>query len=149
MPAAWDRFVNTVGQVTFPLLSYYRPVGLDGAGTGVNYRIPLPGGRIDGGVLRANVRNPGMTIEVSTDGVRWSPYGGPVRVGDWALLRTRAVDGRTSRLSPVGVPHWAAGAAYPAGSVVVDDGEVFRAEGDVAAGAPAPTDPGAAGWSEL
>jgi hexosaminidase len=65
MPAAWDRFANTLGQVTFPLLSYYRPVGLDGAATGVNYRIPLPGGRIDAGVLRANVRDPGMTIEVS------------------------------------------------------------------------------------
>jgi hexosaminidase len=45
MPAAWDVFVNTLGQVTFPLLSYYQPVGLPGVG--VNYRIPLPGGKID------------------------------------------------------------------------------------------------------
>jgi hexosaminidase len=102
MPAAWDTFVNTVGQVTFPLLSYYRAVGGGDATTGVNYRIPLPGGRIDGGMLKANVRNPGMAIEVSTDGRTWRTYRGPVRVGAWALLRTRAVDGRTSRLSPVG-----------------------------------------------
>jgi hexosaminidase len=99
MPAAWDVFVNTLGQVTFPLLSHYQPVGLPGVG--VNYRIPLPGGRIENGVLRANVRNPGMTIEYSRDGGRWSVYRGPVRVGDDALLRTRAVDGRTSRVSPV------------------------------------------------
>jgi hexosaminidase len=149
MPAAWDVFANTVGQVTFPLLSYYRPVGLYGAATGVNYRIPLPGGRIDGGVLRANVRNPGMAIEVSTDGLRWTAYRGPVRVGDWALLRTRAVDGRTSRLSLVGVPRWTAGTAYAAGAVVVDQGEVFRAGKDVAAGAAAPTDTTNDGWTVL
>jgi hexosaminidase len=104
MPAAWDTFVNTVGQVTFPLLSFYQAVGGgDDGGTGVNYRIPLPGGRIDGGVLRANVRNPGMTIEWSADGRSWRTYRGPVEVGATSiLLRTRAVDGRTSRLSPVG-----------------------------------------------
>ncbi len=99
MPAAWNVFVNTLGQVTFPMLSHYQPVGLHGVG--VNYRIPLPGGRIEGGVLTANVRNPGMTIEWSSDGRRWSAYRRPVRVGNEALLRTRAVDGRTSRLSHV------------------------------------------------
>jgi hexosaminidase len=99
MPAAWNVFVNTLGQVTFPLLSHYQPVGLHGVG--VNYRIPLPGGRIEGGVLTANVRNPGMTIEYSTDGRRWSAYRRPVRVGDQVVLRTRAVDGRTSRVAQV------------------------------------------------
>jgi hexosaminidase len=99
MPAAWNVFVNTLGQVTFPLLSRYQPVGLDGVG--VNYRIPLPGGRIQDGLLTANVRNPGMRIEYSVDGRRWSVYRGPVRVGDRALLRTKAVDGRTSRVSEV------------------------------------------------
>ena len=99
MPAAWEVFSNTLGQVTFPLLSWYRPVGLEG--TGVNYRIPLPGGRIQAGVLRANVRNPGLTIEYSRDGQRWSVYRGPVRVGDAVWVRTKAVDGRTSRVARV------------------------------------------------
>ena len=99
MPAAWNVFVNTLGQATFPLLSHYQPVGLPGVG--VNYRIPLPGARIEGGVLTANVRNPGMTIEFSHDGRRWSVYRRPVRVGDQALVRTRAVDGRTSRVAQV------------------------------------------------
>jgi hexosaminidase len=102
MPAAWDVFTNTLGQVTFPLLSFYRPVG--SRDTGVNYRIPLPGGQIVNGTLTANVRNPGMTIEYSTDGVRWRTYTGPVQVGAHALTRTRSADGRTSRVSPVGVP---------------------------------------------
>lgn len=47
MPGAWNVFINTFGQVTFPLLSYYQPVGR--LGVGVNYRIPLPGGRIQDG----------------------------------------------------------------------------------------------------
>jgi hexosaminidase len=42
-----------------------------------------------------------MTIEYSTDGRRWSVYRRPVRVGDRALLRTKAVDGRTSRVARV------------------------------------------------
>ncbi|RJL31861.1 family 20 glycosylhydrolase [Bailinhaonella thermotolerans] len=99
MPAAWKVFVNTLGQVTFPLLSFYQPVGLDGVG--VNYRIPLPGGEIRSGTLTANVRNPGLTIEYSTDGRTWRTYTAPVQVGDRAFLRTKAPDGRTSRVAPV------------------------------------------------
>ncbi len=125
MPAAWDVFVNTLGQVTFPLLSYYQPVGLPGVG--VNYRIPLPGGKIDGGVLSANVRNPGMAIEYSVDGARWSTYTGPVSVGASALLRTRAADGRTSRIAPVNVPHWTTGAQYAVGALVNYQGEIYSA----------------------
>jgi hexosaminidase len=100
MPEAWNVFVNTLGQSTFPLLSFYQPVGQ--AGIGVNYRIPLPGGRIEHGVLTANVRNPGLKIEYSTGNGSWSTYRGPVRVGDHALLRTVAPDRRTSRISLVG-----------------------------------------------
>ena len=103
MPAAWDVFVNTLGQVTLPLLSFYHPVGLPGVG--VNYRIPLPGGQIEGGVLNANVRNPGLAIEYSVDkGMNWVSYQGPVNVGASAWLRTRAPDGRTSRISYAGQP---------------------------------------------
>ncbi|MFC6887236.1 MULTISPECIES: family 20 glycosylhydrolase [Actinomadura] len=127
MPAAWNVFNNTLGQVTFPLLSSYKPVGLRGD-DGVNYRIPLPGGKVSGGALTANVRNPGLAIEYSTDGVRWRPYAGsPVKVGAYALTRTRAVDGRTSRVSPVGVPAWQGGASYEAGALVTHRGELYRA----------------------
>lgn len=125
MPAAWDVFVNALGQVTFPLLSYYQPVGLPGVG--VNYRIPLPGGKIDAGVLTANVRNPGMAIQYSVNGADWSTYAGPVNVGASALLRTRAVDGRVSRIAPVNVPHWTAGAQYAVGALVTYQGEIYSA----------------------
>ncbi|MFG2001942.1 family 20 glycosylhydrolase [Spirillospora sp. NPDC048911] len=125
MPAAWDVFNNTLGQATFPLLSFYKPVGL--GGEGVNYRIPLPGAKISGGTLTANVRNPGMAIEYSTDGVRWRPYTGPVTVGSAALTRTRSADGRTSRVSPVGVTAWQSATAYRAGALVTHQGELFTA----------------------
>jgi hexosaminidase len=151
MPAAWERFVNTVGQATFPLLSFYRAVGAPAeAGVGVNYRIPLPGGRVDGGVLRANVRNPGLAIEWSADGRAWRAYRGPVRVGDaGVLLRARAVDGRTSRLSPVGVGAWSANAGYGAGAVVTSAGDLYRAIRAVPAGGPAPADAADGTWAAL
>jgi hexosaminidase len=150
MPAAWDAFVNTVGQVTFPLLSFYRPVGLPGAGTGVNYRIPLPGAKVDGGVLRANVRNPGLAIEWSADGRSWRAYRGPVRVGDApVVLRARAADGRTSRPSPVGVGAWSSGSAYAAGSLVTSAGDLYRAVRAVGAGGPAPVDATDGTWAAV
>jgi hexosaminidase len=99
MPAAFARFSNTLGQVTFPLLSFYRPVGAPGVG--VNYRIPPPGAQIAGGVLQANVRDPGMAIEYSVDGSHWRRYTGPVAVAGTVLVRTRAVDGRASRVARV------------------------------------------------
>ncbi|TDC88737.1 family 20 glycosylhydrolase [Actinomadura sp. 7K507] len=125
MGAAWNVFANTLGQKTFPLLSFYEPVGLPGEG--VNYRVPPPGARISGGTLSANVRNPGMAVEYSTDGRKWRRYGGPVEVGAYALARTRSADGRTSRISPAGVPAWDAGGSYEAGALVSHQGELFRA----------------------
>jgi hexosaminidase len=125
MPAAWNVFNNTLGQVTFPLLSFYHPVGLPGVG--VNYRIPLPGAVVQNGTLTANVRDPGLTIEYSADGVSWKRYSGPVETGATVLTRTRAADGRTSRISPVGLTGWKAGTAYPAGALVDHQGEIYRA----------------------
>ncbi|TYK43507.1 family 20 glycosylhydrolase [Actinomadura decatromicini] len=125
MDAAWKVFTNTLGQKTFPLLSFYRPVGL--SGTGVNYRVPPPGAKIDGGTLSANVRDPGLALEYSTDGAKWLPYTGPVKVGAYALTRTRAADGRTSRISQVGLPAWESGTSYQPGALVRYQGELFRA----------------------
>jgi hexosaminidase len=149
MPKAWDAFANTVGQVTFPLLSFYQAVGdeRDG-GTGVNYRIPLPGAVVEGGRLKANVRNPGLSIEWSTDGRNWRAYRGPVRIDATpVILRARAADGRTSRVSPVGVPAWSAATAYPPGSLVTAAGDVYRATRGVRAGGAAPTDTTDGSWT--
>jgi hexosaminidase len=147
MDAAFNVFNNTLGQKTFPLLSYYQPVGLPRSADGVNYRIPLPGGQISGGTLTVNLRDPGMTLQYSTDGVHWNAYTGPVHVGDTALLRTLAVDGRSSRLSPVGLPNWAATTSYPAGSLVNYKGNIYRAVNSASAGQTPQSAPSR--WTEL
>ena len=51
--------------------------------------------------------------------------------------------------SPVGVPRWVATTAYRAGAVVLDQGELFRADQDVAADGPAPTGAFEHGWTAL
>ncbi len=68
-----------------------------------------------------------MAIEYSTDGAHWRAYRGPVHVGEYALTRTRSADGRTSRISPVGLPAWQSGTSYEPGALVRHQGELFRA----------------------
>lgn len=104
-PAAWARFANRLGQDVLPRLGAYRVVDLRGhlpRSVGVNYRIPAPGGVVAGGVLSASVRYPGLAIELSTNGGKtWSEFRAPVAVRGKVLLRTRAPDGRTSRVASV------------------------------------------------
>jgi hexosaminidase len=104
-PEAWAHFANRLGQEVLPRLGAFRPVDLRGelpASVGVNYRIPPPGAVITGGVLHASVRYPGLAIEFSTDqGKTWAAYVAPVKVSASVALRTRAPDGRTSRITRV------------------------------------------------
>ncbi len=106
MAAAWARFANSLGQHVLPRLGAYRAVDRRGElpadGIGVNYRIPLPGAVIENGMLDANVEYPGLAVEYSTDaGATWTAYTGPVAVSGQVVVRTRAPDGRTSRVAPV------------------------------------------------
>lgn len=95
--AAWNEFANRLGQRELPRLDH-----LHG---GIGYRIPVPGGLIDGGVLHANVSYPGMAIHYTTNGrmpTLDSPrYEGPVAVDGPVALRvfdTRGRGGRTVTL---------------------------------------------------
>jgi hexosaminidase len=108
LPQAWGGFVWTLGRAILPRLDYFRPVDVRGElpappSVGVNYRIPLPGAVVETGVLRANVRYPGMAIEYSLDAGRtWTPYDGPVPLhGAKALVRARTSDGRPGRAAKV------------------------------------------------
>jgi hexosaminidase len=86
-----------------PRLGVYRAVDVRGElpeRLGVNYRIPLPGARRVDGFLEANVLFPGLVLEYSADaGATWTVYSGPVQVPGRVLLRTRASDGRYSRIT--------------------------------------------------
>lgn len=102
-PEAWARFANRLGQEILPRLGVFRAVDLRGelpAAIGVNYRIPPPGAVISAGRLHASVRYPGLAIEYSSDrGATWSAYTAPAAVSPPIALRTRAPDGRTSRIA--------------------------------------------------
>ncbi|WP_394835399.1 family 20 glycosylhydrolase [Pendulispora rubella] len=105
MPAAWERFVNALGQSVLPRLDFYRAVDVRHElprARGVNYRIPLPGAKIDHGQLLANVRYPSMVIEYSTNGgATFADYTGPVAVSGPVWLRTRTRSGHVSRVTKV------------------------------------------------
>src|SRR5437870_3982242 len=71
---AWSRFVNVVGQRELPRLDREVP--------GVNYRIPTPGLRAQGGVVYCSLELPGFTLRYTTDGteptVRSALVRGPI-----------------------------------------------------------------------
>jgi hexosaminidase len=104
-PEAWAHFANRLGQEVLPRLGAFRPVDLHGElppTVGVNYRIPPPGAVITAGVLHASVGYPGLAIEISANhGATWTTYTAPVKVSGSIALRTRAPDGRTSRITRV------------------------------------------------
>jgi len=95
---AWSRFVNVIGQRELPRLDREVP--------GINYRIPTPGLKADGGVVRCSVELPGFTLRYTTDGseptvrspmVRGPiPFRGTVRV---AAFSTTGRKGHTARLT--------------------------------------------------
>src|SRR2546429_1361691 len=71
---AWSRFVNVLGQRELPRL--------DREVAGVNYRIPTPGLRAQGGVVSSSLELPGFILRYTTDGseptVRSAPVHGPI-----------------------------------------------------------------------
>ncbi len=89
----WNQFVNTLGQRELPRLDF-----LHG---GSNYRLPLPGAKIEEGKLHANIALPGLTIRYTTDGSEPSPsstrYEQPVQVDGKVKLRAFDRQGRGSR----------------------------------------------------
>jgi hexosaminidase len=94
---AWSRFVNVVGQRELPRLDREVP--------GVNYRIPTPGLKVEGGMVRCSVELPGFALRYTTDGseptARSSlvrdpiPFRGTIRV---AAFTTTGRKGHTARV---------------------------------------------------
>lgn len=91
--AAWNEFANRIGQRELPRLEY-----LFG---GFNYRIPLPGAKVENGILQANIAYPGFTIRFTTDGTEPAgysrSYNEPVEVTGTVMLRAFSASGRAGR----------------------------------------------------
>ncbi|CAI2086737.1 beta-N-acetylhexosaminidase [Serratia ficaria] len=83
----WLRFANLLGQRELAKLDK----------GGVSYRLPVPGARVTGGKLEANISLPGLGIEYSTDGGKqWQRYdanAGPAVSGE-VLVRAVSPDGK-------------------------------------------------------
>lgn len=61
----WLRFANLIGQRELAKLDK----------GGISYRLPVPGARVIGGKLEANISLPGLGIEYSSDsGKQWRRY---------------------------------------------------------------------------
>ncbi|QCR36772.1 beta-N-acetylhexosaminidase [Nissabacter sp. SGAir0207] len=94
LAADWQRFANLMGQREIAKLDRQ----------GVAYRLPVPGARINTGVLEANVALPGLVIQYSVDGKNWQAYNPQAKptVGEKAWVRTLSPDGkRVSRSEEV------------------------------------------------
>ncbi len=95
---AWSRFVNVLGQRELPRLDREVP--------GLNYRIPTPGLKVEGAMVRCSLELPGFTLRYTTDGseptVRSAevrgpiPFRGTVRVAAFSSAGRR---GHTARLT--------------------------------------------------
>ncbi|HYT70639.1 MAG TPA: family 20 glycosylhydrolase [Gemmatimonadales bacterium] len=68
---AWSRLVNVVGKRELPRLDREVP--------GLNYRIPSPGLKVEGGFVRCTVELPGFTLRYTTDGSEPTPQSPEVR----------------------------------------------------------------------
>ena len=92
----WNSFVNTLGKRDLPRLEY---LCSDNA---LNYRIPLPGAKIEHDSLYANIEIPGFEILYTTEPNKaesWKKYSGPVLLqkGSSVALKARNAKGRESR----------------------------------------------------
>lgn len=87
----WNRFATVVGMKELPRLDR----------AGVAYRIPVPGAKIEDGILLANISYPGLVIEYALAGSQhWETYSAdnPPKVEGNIKVRAKSPDGtRTSR----------------------------------------------------
>ncbi len=99
---AWQVFANSLGQNILPILDFYQWVDIRNEVPdviGVNYRVPLPGAELKGGVLKSNIRFPGLTVEYSkNNGKFWREWAKPAKLAPPVKLRTKTKSGRYSRI---------------------------------------------------
>ncbi|WP_217516799.1 beta-N-acetylhexosaminidase [Vibrio metschnikovii] len=90
----YNRFANVLGQRELAKLEK----------AGIDYRLPVPGARIDNGYLAMNVQFPGVSLQYSLDGQQWSDFdaSNPPQVSGEVALRSRSASGmRFSRVTVI------------------------------------------------
>jgi hexosaminidase len=97
----WNEFSNRLGQIDLPRL--------DRLFSNINYRIPMPGVRIENDILKANVTLPGLTIRYTTDGSEPNEnseiYLAPIIINNPVIkLKTFATNNNYSRTTIIKTP---------------------------------------------
>ncbi|WP_085247785.1 beta-N-acetylhexosaminidase [Gilliamella mensalis] len=88
----WVRFANLVGQRELQKLDL----------ANIDYRLPIPGAKIENGKLVANIVFPGLTIEYSTNqGKNWYLYTEPVGIRKGETVSVRSVSPNQKRTSRI------------------------------------------------
>ena len=88
----WNLFANLIGQREL--------AKLDAAS--INYRLPVPGAKIENGKLIANIVFPGLSIEYSIDkGNQWQRYQGPIAIKKGENVFIRSVSPNKQRTSRI------------------------------------------------
>ena len=86
---AWNKFANTLGRRDLQRIEYLAN------DSSVNYRIPMPGGKIENNTLVANAELPGFSIMYSFDkskGNSWKKYSAAVPVQSGATVYLKCVN---------------------------------------------------------
>ncbi len=98
--AAWSRFVNVIGQRELPRLDREVP--------GLNYRIPTPGLKAEGGTVRSSLEIPGFTLRYTTDGseptTRSTVVSGPIPARGTVRVAAFNAAGRKGQTARVTAP---------------------------------------------
>ena len=97
---AWSRLVNVVGKRELPRLDREMP--------GLNYRIPTPGLRLQGGVVYSSIELPGFTLRYTTDGsepgARSPVVRGPIPLRGTVRVAAFSATGRKGHTASVRAP---------------------------------------------
>ena len=97
---AWSRLANWVGKRELPRLDREVP--------GITYRVPTPGLRVDGGVVKTSVELPGFTLRYTTDGseptARSAVVRGPIPLRSAVRVAAFTATGRKGQTASVRAP---------------------------------------------
>ncbi|WP_087017025.1 beta-N-acetylhexosaminidase [Thaumasiovibrio subtropicus] len=87
----WTRFANVMGQRELAKLEK----------SGIDYRLPVPGARIENGQLEMNVQFPGVALQYSLDGKQWLDYNSAERPKVEGNVSVRSISASGERHSRV------------------------------------------------
>jgi hexosaminidase len=87
----YNRFANVLGQRELAKLEK----------AGIDYRLPVPGAKVESGKLAMNVQFPGVELQYSTDGKTWSTYDDSQRPSVEGEIYIRSISESGERASRV------------------------------------------------